>query len=146
KSPFPSGTVSQKLIWHQVRQPKPVRALRPEVPEELARIIERMMAKEPAERYQTPAEVAEALIPWTQSAIPPPPEKEMPPWGNAPLGGLSGTGSNNTPVSRGVGPATPISRTPKGMIPRSGPALQVVPPAQGTTVKRESPSSGDVSA
>src|SRR4029077_4492645 len=25
KSPFQAGTVAQKLIWHQVRQPKPIR-------------------------------------------------------------------------------------------------------------------------
>ena len=37
-----------------------------------------MMAKAPAERYQTPAEVYEALAPWTQTPIPPPPEEEMP--------------------------------------------------------------------
>src|SRR5262249_27270936 len=35
-TPFEGGTVAQKLIWHQTRQPKPIRALRPEVPEELA--------------------------------------------------------------------------------------------------------------
>ena len=34
-----------------------------------------MMAKEPDDRYQTPAEVAEALLPWTQTPIPPPPER-----------------------------------------------------------------------
>src|SRR5437867_2930015 len=32
KTPFSEGTVAQKLIWHQTRQPKPIRALRPEVP------------------------------------------------------------------------------------------------------------------
>jgi hypothetical protein len=37
-----------------------------------------MMAKEATERYQTPAEVSEALVPWTQTPIPPPPPEEMP--------------------------------------------------------------------
>src|SRR2546430_400437 len=55
RTPFSEGTVAQKLIWHQTRQPKSVLALRPEVPAELAAIVEKMMAKDPAQRYQTPA-------------------------------------------------------------------------------------------
>jgi serine/threonine protein kinase len=78
KTPFSEGTVAQKLIWHQTRQPKPIRTLRPETPEGLVAVIERMMAKAPAHRYQTPAAVAEALAAWVQSPIGPPPEAEMP--------------------------------------------------------------------
>jgi len=77
-APFNEGTVAQKLIWHQTRQPRPLRTLRREVSPELTAVVEKMMAKEPAERYQTPAEVIEALAPWTQQPIPPPPEHEMP--------------------------------------------------------------------
>src|SRR5579884_1601654 len=79
KTPFGEGTAAQKLIWHQTRQPKPIRSIRPEVPEELARLVEeRMLAKEPAQRFQTPGEVVDALAPWTATPIPPPPEEEMP--------------------------------------------------------------------
>src|SRR5207248_197725 len=39
---FPEGTVAQKLTWHQTRQPVPLRELRPEVPERLAAVVERM--------------------------------------------------------------------------------------------------------
>ena len=67
-SPFQEGSVAEKLIWHQVRQPKPIREVRPEMPEGMADVLEKMIAKEPAQRYQTPAEVAEALAPWTQDA------------------------------------------------------------------------------
>ena len=35
--------------------------LRPEVPAELAAIVAKMMAKEPERRFQTPADVAQAL-------------------------------------------------------------------------------------
>jgi hypothetical protein len=76
--PFQGRTSFQKLYCHQFEQPKPIRDIRPDVPKGLAGIVERMMAKEPAERHQTPAEVAEALAPWTQTAIPPPPREEMP--------------------------------------------------------------------
>src|SRR5438067_5590994 len=78
RPPFAEGTVAQKLIWHQTRQPKSVRTVRPEVPAELSAILEKMMAKNVADRYQTPIEVAEALAPFTQTPIPPPPESEMP--------------------------------------------------------------------
>ncbi len=78
KPPFGDGTVAQKLVWHQMRAPAPVGDVRPETPEGLAAIVAKMMAKAPAERYQTPAEVYEALAPWTQTPIPPPPEEEMP--------------------------------------------------------------------
>ena len=42
-----------------------VRDRRPEVPAGLAQVIERMLAKEPADRFAAPAEVAEALQPFT---------------------------------------------------------------------------------
>jgi hypothetical protein len=39
----------------------PIRERRPDVPEELAAVLARMLAKDPAERYATPGEVAVAL-------------------------------------------------------------------------------------
>src|SRR5262249_19730799 len=57
KTPFSEGTVAQKLIWHQTRQPKPIRGLRTEVPDEVVAIVDKMMAKEVGQRYQTPKEV-----------------------------------------------------------------------------------------
>jgi serine/threonine protein kinase len=76
--PMGEGTAAQKLIWHQTRAPVPIRSLHPEVPEELARVITKMMAKDPARRHQHAREVAEALSPWTQTPVAPPPEWEMP--------------------------------------------------------------------
>src|SRR5262249_48021554 len=46
--------------------------------EGLAAVLDKLLAKKPEHRYQSPAEVYEALAPWTQTPIPPPPEKEMP--------------------------------------------------------------------
>jgi serine/threonine protein kinase len=78
RTPFSEGTVAQKLIWHQTRQPKSIRTIRPEVPEELVAVIERMMSKDPSQRYQTPTAVADVLEPFTQTSIPLPPDSEMP--------------------------------------------------------------------
>jgi serine/threonine protein kinase len=78
RTPFAEGTVAQKLIWHQTRQPEPIRSIRPEVPEELVLVLDKMMAKDRGQRYQTPQAVAEALAPFTQAPIPPPFDDEMP--------------------------------------------------------------------
>lgn len=77
-APFPEGSVAQKLIWHQHRQPRPVTSLRPDAPEEVVAIINKMMAKDPSKRYQTPAEVMAALASWVATPIPPPSEGELP--------------------------------------------------------------------
>jgi WD40 repeat protein/serine/threonine protein kinase len=77
-SPFQEGSVAQKLIWHQVKEPRPLSEVRPDVSEELAAVVRKMMAKKPEDRFQTPLELIEALTPWTQTPVPPPPEEEMP--------------------------------------------------------------------
>jgi hypothetical protein len=63
-APFPEGTALDKLTGHCERAPKPLANLRRDIPPALARVVERMMAKEPTQRYQTPAEAAEALAPF----------------------------------------------------------------------------------
>jgi serine/threonine protein kinase len=77
-SPFKDGTHFQKLISHQFDHPKPIRDISPKVPQEMAKIIEHMMAKDPEVRFATPLAVAEALTLWTKDPIPPPPIEEMP--------------------------------------------------------------------
>jgi serine/threonine protein kinase len=58
--PFPGGSAAQKLLRHMHRDPDPVRSRRPAVPEGLASLIERLLAKNPADRYATPGDVAAA--------------------------------------------------------------------------------------
>jgi serine/threonine protein kinase len=62
--PFPEATLGEILEAHHKRDPKPLNLVRPEVPVELAAVVAKMMAKDPARRYQTPAEVAKALTPF----------------------------------------------------------------------------------
>jgi serine/threonine protein kinase len=63
--PFPSGTPIQKVMAHVEKKPQPLTELRPDLPEGFMPVLERMMAKKPKHRYQTPAEVAVALEPFT---------------------------------------------------------------------------------
>lgn len=102
KSPFQEGSHAQKMIWHQVRQPKPIRSFRPDVPEELAAVVERMMEKEPERRHQAPNEVAEALAPLIGSADPVPTLEELPPRMHL---------SSGKPTSQASSPTAP--RTPR---------------------------------
>jgi len=78
RPPFDEGTLTQKVVWHQIRDPKPIRDTRPDLPAEFVAVVEKMMAKGRNDRFQTPAEVVAALAAWTQTPIPPPAAHEMP--------------------------------------------------------------------
>ncbi len=58
---------SAKLEAHWNEQPRPIRQLVPDVPVEVALIIERLLAKDPAQRYATARDVASALQPFAKS-------------------------------------------------------------------------------
>ena len=58
----------QKMMAHVETPPPPVRRFRDDVPQELEAMIQRMLAKDPAERFQRPGEVAEALAPFCSDA------------------------------------------------------------------------------
>ena len=75
---FPSGSVSQKLLWHRTKDPTPIRQIRPEVPEGIAAILAKMMAKDPNARYQTPLEIVAELERFATGTIPEPSREEMP--------------------------------------------------------------------
>ena len=49
--PFLGGTMLQKLLQHQGDQPPDVRQFRPELPEDVNRILRKMLAKDPRHRY-----------------------------------------------------------------------------------------------
>jgi serine/threonine protein kinase len=78
RPPFDKGTVTQKLMYHQTREPDAISSLRKNVPPEMEAIVKKMMAKNVDERYADPAEVVAALAPWTQTPMPPPPDVELP--------------------------------------------------------------------
>jgi serine/threonine-protein kinase len=59
--PFPCEAAVEKLLKHYMEAPPRVEALRPEVPVGIGRLIRKLMAKAPDQRYQTPAELAGVL-------------------------------------------------------------------------------------
>jgi uncharacterized protein (TIGR03067 family) len=76
--PFHAETVVGKVLAHAERAPRPLAELCPSLPAGLAAVVERMMAKDPAQRYQTPAAVGQALAPFVPGA---PRTRQAPPWG-----------------------------------------------------------------
>jgi serine/threonine protein kinase len=100
KSPFQDGTSAQKIIWHQVRHPKTLRVLRPDVPEALVQVFERIIAKEPGRRFQTPIELAKALEPFAPGPIAVPTLEEMP---------ASVLGACQRPLSQSMQPTSPVT-------------------------------------
>jgi eukaryotic-like serine/threonine-protein kinase len=107
---FPEGSVAQKLIWHQNRLPKAIRSIRPEVPAEVAAIVEKMMAKDREQRYQTPSEVMAALAPFVTTPIPPPADRELPQISLAAGGGVGGRGTTLTAQQANAGAAATLIR------------------------------------
>ena len=69
--PFDAKTLYDVIQAHRSIDAKPLNIVRPEVPPARSALVAKMMAKEPARRFQTPIEVARALEPFfTKRAIP----------------------------------------------------------------------------
>jgi hypothetical protein len=71
--PFRGGSWLDKLRQHKEAEPPALDGLRPDVPAALASVVRRMMAKQPEQRYATPAEAAAAMEPFLQAPAAPPP-------------------------------------------------------------------------
>jgi hypothetical protein len=80
--PFTGRSQYEVLHAHQSMEAKPPNLVRPEVPEELAAVVRTMMAKDPAQRYQTPMALVQALAPFVKDGanggVAPPARKPSP--------------------------------------------------------------------
>jgi eukaryotic-like serine/threonine-protein kinase len=61
RPPFVGHSLVEVLMQHMLTVAEPVRRTRPEVPRSVAAVLERMIAKNPADRFASAAQVAEAL-------------------------------------------------------------------------------------
>jgi len=113
RPPFPGGSGMDKLLKHQLDPPCPIQQLCPHVPDGLAAVVHRLLAKKPEERFQTAAEVATVLAPYCKPA-----PRSRP--GNAPTQSL--TIPVGTPVAAAPGANAPDSPStePAPAIPRRG--------------------------
>ncbi len=62
--PFPDGTLPQRLMAHQKQPPPSISKERPDAPPDLVAICTKMMAKNPADRFQSMNDVAQTLRRW----------------------------------------------------------------------------------
>lgn len=72
RPPFVGGSALDKMLAHVSDPVKPVTQFRQDVPAELLQVLDRMMAKHAAQRFQTPAELVQGLMPFCQKMQPSP--------------------------------------------------------------------------
>jgi len=66
--PFPGSSLSEKVTAHEQKEPAPLEEVCPDMPAGLALVVQRMMAKRPADRFQSMAEVVAALAPYVATS------------------------------------------------------------------------------
>jgi serine/threonine protein kinase len=62
RPPVPEGTAAKKLHCHQHVKPPDPRQFVPDLPTEVVLILDRMMAKQPRDRFQAPEELVHQLV------------------------------------------------------------------------------------
>lgn len=120
--PFNDATLSyQKLIRHLAGSPKPIRLFRPDAPAELIALVEKLMAKNPWDRFRTAGALAAALAPWLRDPVPLPSLGEIP--SLSPALQLSAAGSETaagTVAARPAGNSSVVRWEIKGPASRPG--------------------------
>lgn len=140
QSPFPDGSPIDKLIRHQLDAPPDLRKARPDVPDGLVAIIDKLLKKNPNERYQTATAVAQALLPFTTSAGTEPAAERV-------LGDVEETVAfarfsfEPEPGSTPAAELTPTATPQPASVPPSAPKVEPVParPRSGVVPKPATP-------
>ncbi len=65
--PF-QGTTAQKLLQHQIKSAPHLSSVDTTLPNGMAAVVAKMLAKKPEDRFQTPAEIIAALAPWLENS------------------------------------------------------------------------------
>src|SRR6266851_4023517 len=108
RPPFAEYPLVKKLMMHQIAKPRSILEVQPDVPREVEQIINKLLAKLPEGRFQTPLELAEALAIHAQSESALAPKRQTPP--KAP--NLSAPGGEAPPRPReSEAPAEPTGKT-----------------------------------
>jgi serine/threonine protein kinase/HEAT repeat protein len=77
RPPFSANNLAAMALAHQTHEAKPLNLVRPQVPEELAAVVRKMMAKSPTKRYQAPLDVVQALAPFVKQGATPKASPEL---------------------------------------------------------------------
>jgi len=146
--PFNEGSIAQRLMWHQMKEPEEMSKVRPGIPDSLTAIVRKMMAKKPQERYPSMADVASMLLNWLTENAGDEWQRE-----HADVLSLSGPAPTAVPVApvasvvptavptgREILPAAPVA-TP--VVDSGAPTAQLVPGGNQTTARTGDGVSGD---
>jgi serine/threonine protein kinase len=76
--PFPDRNLFNQLVRHATEPPRPLRTFDPSIPDGLEQIVAWMIAKQPEQRYATPARAAQALEVFLLAGGEPPAADEAP--------------------------------------------------------------------
>jgi len=120
--PFRGDSLWDLYQAHFSMDAGPLNLVRPEIPVELAALVAKMLAKEPGRRFQTPGEVAQALVPFFKPGANP---------GSRPGPEISRVGqaaSSPQPVGGGSAPAQPATL---GAAPAPAPRVLPKPSPEG---------------
>ena len=81
--PFPKGTLAQRIAMHQTQEPAGIRESRPDCPEPLIAVCQKMMEKSADDRYQSCDEVKIVLLKLLKSGVLTPVPTESQPSGGS---------------------------------------------------------------
>jgi serine/threonine-protein kinase len=124
--PFPDGSAAEKMMAHQFKEPTPVSELALEVPRKLVEVVARLMQKAPESRYENVSEVADALRPFAESALPAPRSQGRP----APARRVLPEPRQPAPVPEAPGAAVPAAEeAQRGVSPALSAAQHGAPPS-----------------
>jgi serine/threonine protein kinase len=136
RPPFPETNIMTQMLRHATEKPQPLGTLAQDIPPGLQAVMDRLLAKSPEDRYQTPAEAAAALKPfvgsgsapaaapmvpaykaWLESESQFEPSAKMP---AAPKSGAAKGGTGALPSKPG-GPGAIPSKPNSGAVPTASP-------------------------
>jgi serine/threonine-protein kinase len=149
--PFPEGSTVEKMMAHQTKQPPALREFVPDLPKEVVGVVERLMQKEPGNRFGSVADLVEALRPLVGAApVPAPAAAPGKPAARAarpvarPGDGSRAENGHSTPAGREA-PPRPAARTAPNL---SGSSLRerLLNPSSAASPAAPSASPDDVPA
>lgn len=127
--PFPGGGALQKMLRHKCDPPVPISKLNPKVPTSFAGLLSQMMAKQPDQRFQSAAEVRDALLKWCGEPGKTDNDGQARPAGRPPEAAAIvlpiATAAEPPPLAVAV-PAAPLAKP----VPQPTPAQPVSPPSK----------------
>jgi serine/threonine-protein kinase len=62
RPPFPEGELGDRIAQHAEVEPPDVRKFNPNITLAMIKVLQRMMAKDPTYRYQTPSELLRDMV------------------------------------------------------------------------------------